>query len=316
MSKSSFINKKALTVIILIIAFIGIGVGSYFIFKPKADLKAPFKNAYNLYNNQTYSEVLNFNQKIVSLLKSKDFSELSEEDKQNVQITRFKYQIYSNLNWSYLSIKDLLLNNIYFIEDKNDSLYKLEKAVSSNYENIIKLLKDCKTYIDTYLQPDIIETYISNTLIWQKIDNYNAIYDELFRNISSFYFNLGKIFFNNCLNTISSNLFTKYNILTTVTWAQTTTNLIINNNEKSNFVEIYNATENLKNFVYKNIVNPINEYFTDFQSFNNIINCFNYIDYDNCIIALAKNIFLEFSQSLDKNLQKYIILLKTNYFFV
>ena len=316
MSKSTFINKKVLLVMVIIIALVGIGVGAYFIFKPKPDLKAPFENTYSLYNNETYADVLEFNQNLIDILNTTDFSTLSDEEKDSIQVSKYKYQIFSDLQNAYNSIEETLTKNLLFIEDKDNLLYKIQQSATKNYENIIESADECKNYINSYLKPQIIETYQSSEILWQKIDNYNNFYNQLFTSISLFYSDIGDIFYTYSVDTINANRYTKYNILTTVKWAEQTANLIINYSGENNPEDLLNASQSLKNFVNKNIVNPTNEYFQDADYYNYVLDCFNYVDFNDCITALACNNFISYANGLSDDLIKYAAVLQINYFMV
>ncbi len=316
MSKSTFINKKVLLTMIIIIALVGIGVGAYFIFKPKPDLKAPFQNTYSLNNNETYSNVLNFNKNLIDILNTTDFSSLNDEEQESIQKSKYVYGIFSNVKSSLNSINDTLLNNLYFIEDKDNTLYKVQQSATKNYEKIIDITTKCQDYINSYLKPEILESYNSNRILWQKIDNYNNFYNDLFLTIVSFYSDIGNIFYNYTISTISANKYTKYNILTTVQWAEKTINLLLNNNSEILNSELLESSNKLNNFVNKNIVNPINEYYEDAEYYNYILDCFKFISFNDCITALSKNAFAEYLKTLDESLIQYASILKINYFFI
>ncbi len=315
MSKTNFINKKFLTIFLVLIVLVGVGIGLYFIFKPKPNLKEPYNNTYSLYQNSTCADVIEFNQDLLDILTNKDFSTLNEETEQQIEISKYKYQIFSNIFSSYENIKETLLKNLIFLEEK-DEFYSSQQKLTESYNMILDKSNTCKNYINDYLNPNVIDTYQTNQLLWQKINNYNNFYDDFAKELVTYYSIVGDIFNKFTIDSINANRYVRYNILTTVKWAENTAKFIIDYDVLISLDDLLDASNKLNNFVDVNIVNPANEYFEDLEFYNYVLDCFNHINFNVCIEALACNNYINFANSLDEDLTNYASILQKNYFMV
>lgn len=312
-AKSSFLNKKFLIALLILVLLTGAGVGAYFIFRPTADLSAPYETTYNLYQNKEYNKTLKYTDSLIDILNNSDFSELTE---QQIELNDFKltYQIYKNAIYCFDNIEQYLYKDLIFTKDFDKNFYKNEKTLKDLYKKIENSSNSCIEYYDLYLTKESIEGYESSLNFFQKIENFNNLYSVFFNDVTNYFNLVGEIYKNYLIETISANKYSKYTIYTICNW--TKGGVSAATSSKSNVLaSIVESSNNLVNFVKKHINLISNNYYNNMEFYDSLFNCFNYVDITQCINALVFNAYDSFVNTLPSDVKTYAISLKENYFF-
>ena len=151
MAKTSFINKKALLSIFIVLAIIAGGIGLYFLLRPKVDLNAPYNNFYDYKTDESINEVISYNTNIYQYIVTCEDREQDETFKNSIgergKIIEQVLKIY-NL---YSTIDTKMLDNLIFTKNNDGKMLKYQRNMTNSFIDLKKSANDCKNYIDTYL---------------------------------------------------------------------------------------------------------------------------------------------------------------------
>ena len=296
MAKNSFINKKALLSIFIILAIIAGGIGLYFLFKPKVDLNAPYNNFYDYSTDKTIDTAKTFNARIYIYLTKCENREENETFKKSISERKSIIEQTLNIYNFYSTIDTEMLDNLIFTKDNDKKMLNYQRNMTNSFESLKNSANNCKNYIDTYL--DDIDTNFenkSNKIIVDLIDNYNNLYYFNFlNNLTDFYVNASIIYQNYLTQTFDTNKYSGYAINSACLWQQ---KLALKLSSKDcNVTDIKTSQNNLTNFLSP-ALETSKTYFNSQETFDSILDNFTKVDYDKCIESLANNTFTSWANS-------------------
>lgn len=306
MAKSNFINKKFFVTTICLLAVIALGIGLYFLFRPKVDLKAPYNDFYSLTTSSDYTFVTEKNEVICNYIDAKLKDNLDEQTIATFKSLNFVTKVLNDQN-------TLLLDNLLFANDHDGKMLKLQQTTRKNFETLTKDITECKQYLETYLDTDI--NYTSLEQVAQKVVNYKTFYVKFMQSLTAFYSNLDEIFENYLYNTIDVNEFTKYNTKTITSWSSALLNNITDNKDLK-ISDLETSCNNLSHFneTIKNL--SIDYYYENFNTFSVRFENFNNVNFNDCIKNLANNTYESYVEKLEGDAKTSAQVLGESYFMV
>ena len=315
MSKSSFINKKFVVIVFLLIFAVGIGVGVYFLLKPKADLKAPYNDTYAILNNQDVDVVLNYNNKLNGILIQTFINPGDKAAKLELLLTKYSY--FEEIESDYLKLNAFLLDNLMFTKDHDGKMQELQKQMHDSYEDILEKTANCMSYINLYLTDAKIQSYQSNDLLWQRIYNYTVLHEEFMEEFAEFYKHAGQICKNYLAKSTTANPLSVNYINIATAWADGIVENIIDLGEQESHISISSSKTILNNFINRNRNLTPEDYFENLEVYNNLFDKLNTLNFEDVISSLANSTYSDYVNSIDDEQQKSNAeYLGKNYFLV
>lgn len=315
MAKTSFINKKALLSIFIVLAIIAGGIGLYFLLRPKVDLNAPYNNFYDYKTDESINEVISYNTNINQYIITCEDREQDATFKQTIQNQKNIYTQITFFYNFYSSIDTEMLDNLIFAKNNDGKMLKYQQEMTKSFENLKKSANNCKNYLETYLSYNKLNIENkSNKSVIDLIDNYNNLYYFNFLNsLTNFYFNASVIYQNYLTQTYSVNRYSGYVIKSACLWQQQLTQKLTAND--CDYTELQTSMSNLMRFVTFEL-NTANNYYNSQESYDLVLNIFNTIDINQCVEHLANNTYLDFANSQETEELKNDALLLGRDFFV
>ena len=292
MAKSSFINKKFFVIALVLVLLVAGGIGLYYILKPKADTKLAFSQVYEVTHSEDYSYIKARNQKICDVLSSLSVSE------ESYATTKFQFSSLKSVNQTLDLQNDTILNNIMFVQEKDDGLVKLQQKMTESFNKLKESIKSCKTYVDTYLTNKMINEYTTSQL-YLKIYNYKPIYTNYMASLVDFYSYLGQVFNSYLYDTIAVNPLSRANVFVTTSWAKKVADFIVDYKDEYSEYNFDLATSKLYSFSNKAKNISISEYVNNKESYDAFANTLSKVNLDDCITALAKGAYETYVQGLE-----------------
>lgn len=308
------VSKKGWIVFLSIIVVIGLGVGLFFILKPKPDLKAPYDNTYSLVYNQDFEYVKTKNVRLQQVLidRQSDISSI-----ETFAQTKEEFTVYNQISEILDKQNEIFLDNLKFAEDKGEDMAKLQQEIKKVYNNLNDNIEECKTYLETYLASNNqINSYTNSESLYQKIYNYKFLYQKLIDNQTKYYEYMSKLFAEYLTDTISVNRYNKIAVQTTSSWARKITEYYLSYNQE-NMVQ-YNFTQALSKLI--DFTNAHSEeevlfYVNNKENCDLIADHFANVNFEECVNALATYKYNEYTEGLEGNTKESANALK-NYFLV
>ncbi len=306
------VGKKGLIIFIAILLVIGLGVGLFFILKPKPDLEAPYNDTYVLVHSEDFAYVKSRNAKIEEVLTNR----LSSIQEETYQQTKAKIVVYNQVSVVLDTQNEIYLDNLKFTENKGEDMAKLQQEIKKNYSELNDNIAECKKYLETYLTNQQINEYTSNDALYQKVYNYKFLYEKLINSQTKYYEYMSKIFANYLSDTISVNKHSKMTIQTTASWARKITEYYLNYKEEEmtqfNFAQ---SISKLQSFANTHKADDVLYYVDHKADCDVAASNFANLNFDDCINALATYKYDEFIASLEGAVAESATALKS-YFLV
>ena len=314
MAKAQFINKKALIIILVIILAIGGGVGLYFVFRPRADLSAPYKNFYSLSTNEDYNKMKENTESVIKYVVAVQLAKpTTEEEQKQLEYIQDKYEYLYNIEKNiHGKLDKVFLNNLPFAKDNDGKMLKTQQKMTKSYEEVLKKLDKAKTYFNTYLTDENLRSK-NNAQVINLVNNYDTFYFDYFCELCNFYDYEGQIFAKYLEKNFTVNRFSSLVITSTCGWQKQLANSIKSDFDKTKQDLSYNK---LINFIDKNF-EKFDNYYVSQMDFDNILDCFNIVDFNSSLQAVIDNKYTEFADGLESDEQKEKAnILKEKFFFV
>lgn len=301
MAKASFINKKAFIIMLVVILAIGGGVGLYFLLRPKADLSKPYNNFYSLSTNEKYNEMQKNIDNLQQYIKSLQVIDFTTSDEKEQFITiQNKFDIFEDVELVHQSLNDVFLNNLPFAKDNDGKMLKTQQNMTKSYEEVLKKLDTAKNYYDTYLTNEQLEQK-NNAQVINLLKNFENFYIDYFCELCNFYDYAGQIFSNYLEKNFTVNRFSCLVITSTCTWQKQLANSV--KGENFDKETQHSSYERLDNFTSKNF-GEFDNYYTSQTEFDNILDCFNFVSFNDSLQAVIENKYTDFTNGLESDEQK------------
>lgn len=312
MTKSSFINKKALLTIFIVIFVIAGGVGLYFLLRPKVDLTAPYNDFYSYSINKDVKTVTAQKNQIDGYLSSCISRESEQEQKNKFQDIKNRYENISSIENVYENIEPELLNNLPFTKDNDGKMLKIQQNMSKCYKNLTKYASDCISFYDTYLTSQTIQDK-NNYHIIQIIESYNTTYYKYLNELSNFYNYACQIFARYLTPSYQANRLSSYLYTTIGGWQDgIVTNIC---GENYNYTQNAKSLQNLSIFITNYI--DTTSYYKLQTSYDELLDNFDGIDVNLCTEKLATNSYVSFiSEQQTDELKEKLNTLGKQFFLV
>ena len=292
MAKSSFINKKFFVIALLLVLLVAGGIGLYYILKPKADTRLAFEQVYEVTQSEDYAYVKQRNNKVCAVLASLSTSEESYE------LTKFQFNSFSSINASLDLHNSFILDHIMFVNDDDTKLVNLQKEMTKSFETLKQSIHSCKTYVDTYLTNQMIESYTTAQL-YLRLYNYKPIYIQYITSLTEFYECIGKLFEGYMYETIAVNPLTKANVFVACSWAKKTANLIAFYKDEYADYNFTWAIATLSSFSTRAKNTSVSEYVNNKEHYDTFASTLKKVDLNACFEALAKGDYENYANSLE-----------------
>lgn len=285
MEKPSFLNRKFIIIMIVLLVLVGGGVGLYFLLKPKPDFDDAYNKNYELIHNSEYTTFYENNASIISMInnvKESDLNGVANAD----TISSFMNR-YSNFNViidSYSNLEDTLNENLLFVNKSDKEYVNTQKLLDESAKVLNENLTNSKSEFDTYLSPSKISEYSKITL-WQKLTNYNTFSAKTMQSLNKFYENISTVFNEHLSNSISVNPLTKLTVKSSCLWATNCVNVSIENISVS-YGEL-NGAILLKSFTKTHNDYSNSLYYEYTNKINSILSLINSFDLNEIVLHLA-----------------------------
>lgn len=314
MAKASFINKKAFIIMFVIILAIGGGVGLYFLFRPKADLSAPYKNYYSLYTNKNYStmerDIDDLQQYITSL---QTLSSTTSDENEKFKEYQNKFSLFEYIETVHNDLDEVFLENLPFTKNNDGKMLKTQQNMTKSYEEVLKKLDTAKNYYDTYLTNEQLKQK-NNAQVINLLKNFDTFYIDYFCELCNFYDCAGQIFSNYLEKNFTVNRFSCLVITSTCTWQKQIAFSV--NTENYNISQLFASYTQLQNFIDKNF-GKFDDYYTSQTEFDNVLDCFDIVSFNDSLQAVIEGKYTDFENGLESDEQKVQAkTLKEKFFFL
>ena len=309
MSKSSFINKKALLIIFIVILIVAGGVGLYFLLRPKVDLTAPYNDFYSYSTNKDIQSVNSQKNQIDSYLSSCISRESEQEQKNKFQDIKNRYTNISSMQSIYDSLSPALLKNLPFTKDNDDKMLKTQQNMSKSYKNLSNLANDCISFYNTYLTEQSVLGKNNYHMI-QTIKSYNDIYYNYTDELSNFYNYACQIFASYLTPSYQANRLSHYSYVTIGGWQD---NIVTNIcGESYDYNQNVKSLQNLSNFIANYI--DTTKYYETQTSFDELLDNFDGVDVNVCAERLATNSYSGYVSEQTDELKEKLTTLGKKFF--
>lgn len=311
MSKSSFINKKALLIIFIVVLVIAGGVGLYFLLRPKVDLTAPYNDFYSYSINEDAKTVTAQKNQIDSYLSSCISRESEQEQKNKFQDIKNRYENISMVASVYEKINPYFLNNLPFTKDNDGKMLNIQQYMSKSYKNLTKYASDCISFYNTYLTQNSVQDKNNYHMI-QIISSYNNTYYKYIGELSNFYNYACQIFARYLTPSYQANRLSSYLYTTIGGWQDyIVTNICGENYE---YDQKAKSLQNLSNFITNYI--DTTSYYKLQTYYDELLDNFDGIDVNLCTEKLATNSYSSFVSEQTDEVKEKLTTLGKKFFLV
>lgn len=310
MAKSSFINKKVLTIAIIVVLAIAVGVVIFILTRPKADLEAPYNNSYDLVTNTDYLQVEKYHDIIEGYLNN-CYDNISEEqantnniDKTEIKLTINKYQTVKKVLATYKTLDVSFLNTMAYTCDSDGKMLEVQQNMSKSYDNVLVELGDCVAHINSYLVEHKAKDK-AYTQLYREIVNYTVFYFEYLTELSNFYDYASQVFEKYLVNTFDVNPISKQNIRTGAIWAkEILANVITYNAEFCTIETLLSSVSKLESFTTSAIIGKNNYYGEQRANYDKILKSMQGLDTVELVKAVARLNHKVYIEGLETDEQK------------
>ena len=320
MEKTSFISGRALKTLLVIILIIGAGIGAYFIFRPKADLDAPYKVFYEYSTNEKINKRRFYQNFIKTVIKKKSLDRVFEE-KISEEVTKNQITTVIERNDSLKTViscakkyDSVMLETFAFVENKDEKLANKQKELEKSYADLVEKTNTCYDHYITYIEKiDSLDYTPMMTL--QKIEGFNTAYCDYAKSLTNFYLKVSKIFEGYVKDQFIVNNYSKTNFKVVTLWANGLVEKIVANSN-GNFTAEKDSIANLKHFYDLNSVLE-STYLSNKVELDKVLSNFDKADLQTCVSYLVNiNYADQLSRIEDKDIKKAYEELGKNYFYV